>query len=415
MQNQTLSRQDKVQLKKLKKRKTRKKFFISISILLAIILSSSAWYFYSVYQTLQTTITNINSNELPPAEVVEDIKTDPFSILFIGIGTNGDDGQASLADSINLFTINPQQNYAEAVAIPRDSFVPFGKTCDWGAGYFDKITHATSASCLQTTLEDLLDTKINYYISIDFNGFVNIVDALGGVEMDVPDLREGFNAYPGDPSDGAYLNPKLKANNDQWCEHDSQRNPFAICFNHFGPQTVNGEQALALARSRHYDNDFGRSLRQSELIKSVITKATSSSAITSAASILNAVGDSIDTNVPSDQFISFADLGKNLLASKSSGKNSAFQMRTTQLAGIGGNFMGHRIQQKLYFSRVPIESIEDIRKKIFHSLSNRNSPFSPEVFDFTIKSDPLPAAFPTSPLLSVGDDITDPNDVKQYR
>ncbi len=408
------TRTQKGEIQQKKKRKRNKRIIISTVIILTVAIFLTAWYLFSVYQTYQQTLKNIADNDLPTAEVVENITVQPFSILFIGIGTNGSDGQATLADSINLFTINPEANYAEAIAVPRDSYLPFGSTCDWGVGYFDKITHATSSSCLQTSLEDVFDVKINYYISVDFLGFISIVDALGGVEMDVPDLRAGFEAYPGDPSDGAYLDPALK-NGEQWCEHNSNRDPFAICFSQFGPQLVNGEQALALARSRHYDGDFGRSLRQSELIKAIIEKATSASAITSANSLLSAVGDSIDTNIPSEQFFTFADLGKELLASKDSGTSDAFQIRTTQLSGIGGNFVGNRISQKLYFSTVPIASIEDIRRKIHHSLTDGAGPISPESFDFSIVSDSTPQAFTNSDVLMPGHDVSDPADVRQFR
>ncbi|GBU11349.1 transcriptional regulator [Erysipelotrichaceae bacterium] len=411
MNNQ--SRSSKSRNANLKKRKKYQKIFIITFSIFLLLAASTGAYSWSVYQTYLATAANVTENDIPAAEVIDDISIEPFSILFIGIGTNGNDGEASLADSINLLTINPQANYAEAIAIPRDSFLPFGEACDWGVGYYDKITHATSSSCLQTSLENVFDLKINYYVSADFNGFIKIIDALGGIEMEVPDLREGFENYAGDPSDGAFLSPSLKTG-DQWCEHNSNRDPFAICFSHFGPQILDGEQALALARSRHYDGDWGRSLRQSELIKAIITKTSSPSIIASAPRLLAAVGDSIETNIPPEQFFDFANLGKDLFSQQSVDESNKFSIRTTQLAGVGGIYPGHRIQENLYFSLVPIASIEDIRYKIKRALSDGDAPLSIENFDFAIDSSQQSNPYTDSELLTRYDDVSDTNTIHKF-
>ena len=393
--------------------KKTKQIIIGIFAVAFCLIAGGGGYIWTVYQNYQKTQTKVQGKDLPDAKQVLSIHDSPMNILFIGIGTNGHDGQNTLADSINLLTINPQKNYAEMIALPRDSFVPFGDQCEWGAGYYDKITHATGrdaggAKCLQTTLEDLFDVEINYYISLDFNGFVNIVDALGGVEMDIPDLRSGFEVYPGDPSDGMYLPPALK-DGTQWCEHDSQRNAFAICFNEFGVHQVNGEQALALARSRHYDSDLGRSLRQTELIKAIAKKANGASGLLSANALLDAVGDSVETNIPVEQFTKFIGLASRLFDEEAP---EPFLIRTTQLAGRGTSMPGDRITSTAYFSLVPTQSVEEIRQKLANALSEDERPIlSADGMSFSVEN----GGVTYNDYLGKGMDVTNPDVVRKFR
>lgn len=411
------TRLDKHETDRTKYKKQKKIIKIISFSVLSLILLLTGTQIFLVYQAYQKSLENISNEQLPDAAVVEDIKIQPFNFLLIGLGTNGNDAQNSLADSINLVSINPQNNYAEIIAVPRDAYLPFGASCEWGAKYYDKITHSTAtdaggAACLQSTLEEVFDIPINYYVSINFVGFVKIVDSLGGVEMNVPDLREGFENYPGDPSDGMRLNPDLK-DGTQWCEHDSMRNPFAVCFNKFGMQTVTGEQALALARSRHYDSDLGRSMRQTELIKAILAKGSSASTILSASSLIEAAGDTIETNIPSNQFLSFADLGKQL-ADKNPTNN--FTIRTTQLATVGDCFTGHRITTPgVCYGTVPIKSVEDIRYKLAAALSDGAPILTAQDLFFSTTPDTEILSYTNSETLFNGDDVTDPSIVRKYR
>ena len=361
---------------------TRKsKIFRYLKLTLAIVLVGIGGYGINVFVSFQRAIKDVGAGDTPSAVEIQNLNTEPFNILFIGLGTNGKDGEQPLADSINIFSVNPKENYAEAIAIPRDAYLPFGSSCEWGIGYFDKITHATgvSAECLQTTLTDVFGIDINYYVSVDFNGFVEIVDALGGIEMKVPDLVKAFNEYE-DPK----LKPELKTGT-QWCEHDSKRRRYRVCFDKFGKQTVTGEQALALARSRHYDGDAARNLRQTEMIKAILAKATSPSSLFSVSEILRTGGQAVTTNIPSNQFLGFFSLAQKMLG-KSAG--SAFEMRTTQLGGYDELLIGDRLGEELYFRVVPVTSIYNVSEKMWHATHDGKVVVSPETFDFSIEDDP---------------------------
>ena len=413
----TLTRLERTKDAREKQQKGNKRFWLILGIIVALLVTSIGGYGISIWQNYQKNIKEMNKNDLPDAKQVADVNKTPFTVLLIGLGTNGFDGENTLADSINILTVNPEKRIAEIVALPRDSYVPFGEACEWGAGYYDKVTHTTSvdaggAACLQSTLEDLFDIEINYYVSINFNGFVKIVDALGGITMNVPDLRSGFEAWQGDIDEGTYLDPSLKTG-DQWCEHNSNRDPYQICFKQFGEQVVNGEQALALARSRHYDSDLGRSLRQTELIKAIAKKSMSMSGLFSINGLLDAAGATIETNIPADQFPRFIPLAANLFGPDN---ETPMQIRTTQLAGRGSTFVGDRISSmEVYYSLVPISSIEDIRFKLATALdSNPEATLAVEGFFFTIgESDTTANA--SGDVIYDNMDVTDPETVRQFQ
>ena len=392
------------------KRKKNRWLKRSILLVLVIILVFAGIYIFNLANSYFRLTNKLENSNGPSATSVENVSMQPFSILFMGQGTNGRDGEDEMADSITLAVINPVKGYAEIFSIPRDSYLPRGKACDYAPGYFDKVTHTKNITCLESSMEELFDFDINYYVTLDFNGFISIVNALGGVEMNVPDLREGFNYFPG--AEDAYLPSSLK-DGQQWCEHNSNRDPYAICFRQFGPQIVDGEQALALARSRHYDSDFARSDRQSELIKAIIQKASSAGGLMSASGLLDAISDSVTTNIAPNQFLDFANLGKTLLAAKSGEGGTSFTIRTTQLAGASSTFDGDLGNAS--YNRVYASSIEDIREKIAFALNSADMPLTYTSFDYDIDG----SAYDTTAYMD-GDflkdtwDVSDPYYLKKF-
>jgi len=340
-------------------RKTNKKRWnkwrISITVFLVLVLlvgGGAGLYFYNMYGRLMT-----NFDATTNTDAVNDVSQDSFAVMLLGAGTNGQDGEGA-ADSITLFVLNPTAHLARIISVPRDSYLPRGASCS-AAGYYDKIANSgADTPCLKDTLEEVFDLKINYHMSINFVSFVKIVDALGGVEMDVPDLREAFESWTGDASDGTYLSSASpKKNGLQWCEHDSSRQPYAVCFDTFGKQQVDGEHALALARSRHYDSDFARSARQSELIRAIANKVASNFNVFLIDQLLSAAEGNIETNIPQSQLLDFATLGKELMSS-----GSDFSIQPLQLDGASSTFQGDLHHAS--FNQVSLFSIEHIRYQI---------------------------------------------------
>lgn len=184
-----------------------------------------------------------------------------------------------------LATFNKDEKSVNLLSIPRDSLVYIPEV-----GYEDKINHAHyfgGTTGAIETVENLLDIPVDYYVKVNFHAFVDVVDALGGISVDVPyEFKESDSM---DKRDSIHLMP--------------------------GVQDVGGEEALALARTRKLDNDIERGKRQQEIMKAVINKATSLNSILNYDDLLEAVGDNMTTNMTfSDMktFITYGTKGKNI-------------------------------------------------------------------------------------------------------
>ena len=233
---------------------------------------------------------------------------EPFTILLMGVdGLEADIKESSFnGDSLVLITFNPKTLNATMLSIPRDSYVPI--TCFAGQKK-NKITHAAwyGESCMMDTIENMFNVKIDYYVKINFRGVVNIVNELGGVDVDVP--------Y-------------------SFCEQDSLRR-FGenMIYINKGPQTLNGEQALALSRNRHgheecgpeYNqfegNDFIRGQNQQLVIQGMINKIKYIDSIDEFYGMLNAISISMETNMSTENILSFYNIAKDLLLKNKNAEN----------------------------------------------------------------------------------------------
>ena len=198
-----------------------------------------------------------------------DVSKKNFVFYISGIDTNGKVGAKARSDVNILVAVNPKDNKILMVNTPRDYYV---KLHDKKA--MDKLTHAGVYGIEESvgTLEDLYDININYYARVNFTTFINIVEELDGITVDVP---------------------------VSFCEQTSSRTSSKqICLKK-GKQTLNGEEALALSRTRHTiaGGDRGRGENQMLVLEAIIDKALSPKIITKYNSLLNSVSDSIITNL----------------------------------------------------------------------------------------------------------------------
>ena len=202
---------------------------------------------------------------------------DNVSILFVGIDdseTRGQGAEGSRSDALMLATLNNKTKTIKLLSIPRDSYVYIPHV-----GYKDKINHAhayggTRASI--ETVEELLDIPVDYYVRMNFNAFIEVVDALGGIEAEVP---------------------YAMLEKDEFDRNTVKLQP--------GLQTLNGKQALALARTRKQDNDIERGKRQQEILKAIITKTASVSSLTKYDDVIEAIGDNMKTDMTFKEMKSF--------------------------------------------------------------------------------------------------------------
>lgn len=213
-----------------------------------------------------------------------------INVLLLGIDKREGEQGPWRTDTMIVATLNPQTKTAAMLSIPRDLYVPIPAP---GAGenrintanfYGDSTKYPGGGPALaMRTVEYNFAIPINYYILIDFNGFRKIIDALGGIEINVATAID-------DPN---YPTP------DYGIEH------LVIPA---GLQHMDGDLALKYARSRESTSDFDRSKRQMQVILAARDKALKINAIAQAPQLLAQLKDSIQTDMPADQMLTLAPL-----------------------------------------------------------------------------------------------------------
>ncbi len=202
------------------------------------------------------------------------VSDDPFSVLLLGVEDYSDEYDQGRSDTIMVATFNPKDQTMKLVSIPRDTLVDI-------PGYEEnKINHSFSyggKELVIDTVEDFLDIPIDYYVTVNFDGFKNIIDEVGGVTVDVP-----FDFYD---------------INKDWEKFTFKE----------GKQKLNGEEALVYARMRKKDprGDFGRNERQRQIVTSLMDKVLSPKTFLKADDLAEEVGDNIETNMKIKEGLAF--------------------------------------------------------------------------------------------------------------
>ena len=277
----------------------------------------------------------------------------PFTVLLMGVDTLNSGGNG---DSLMLITFNPKTLNATILSIPRDTYVPIN------GGREDKITHAAwgGVNSVIRTIQGFTGIKINYYVKIGFKGVVDLVDALGGIEVDVPEVLDGV------------------------CEQDSHRSwKKPICFKK-GVQTLNGEAALAMARHRKTlaTGDFQRGVHQQIIVQGMINKLKTIKTASQAMDVLNAVSKSMDTNFTTKQLLSFYDIGKNIVLTSKSG--NLINLQQLYLTGSSQMISKCNHCMRLY-NFIPNQSSLNQIKKAMKDNLNPNHVNKTKTFDFNIE------------------------------
>lgn len=250
--------------------------------------------------------------------------TEPFTILLMGIDSTDEvlnKNAIANGDTLILVTFNPKTLNATMISIPRDSYVPI--SC-WAGKPENKITHAAGygTDCMMNTIKEYFDVNIDYYAKINFKGLVKLVDAVGGVEVDVP---------------------------KQLCTDNSSRDG-EICIQP-GRQVLNGEQALVFARNRKSfaNGDFARAQHQQEIVMALINKMKTITDVSTFMNILNTVSNSLDTNLTTKQILAFYNVGKDIIKkSLSSDEAELINIQQLYLDGVGQMIYDERARMVLW-------------------------------------------------------------------
>lgn len=304
------------------------KFFGILALLLAI---SAGFYTYSVYKSVTETVETMHQPlEREKSEKREEQlsfqKKEPFSVLLLGVDERANDGGRS--DTMIVLSVNPNIKSVEMLSIPRDT-----RTKIAGLEKVTKINHAFAyggAEMAVATVEQFLDIPIDYFIKVNMESFKEIVDAIGGITV--------FNDL-----DFAYGGTNFPA----------------------GEVELDGNDALKFIRMRYEDNrgDFGRQIRQREVIKAIIDKGASFTSLARYDSILEALGDNIKTNMT---FSEMKDIQQNY-------KDARKQIHQNEVKGEGQKIYDEEFGKELYFLVVPHDEQTRLQALMKKHLEMENS------------------------------------------
>ncbi len=301
----------------------------------------------------------------------EDIKSEgaslnkPFSMLLIGVDSSKDGVTSGYnADVLLLVTFNPKTLRATLTSVPRDMYL---KTACSNGTYrrINTTTWGSSSSCAVQTIENLFDVDIDYYAKINFKGVVQLVDAVGGIDIDVP-----YSVCEQNSS-------------RKWGSHTQ--------YIEKGWQHLNGEQALAFARNRHKPNDgsktgkamakycaswtagsrsdYNRGKNQMKVILGIVSAGTKMTDPNKVVNVLEIVKSNFQTNVKSKDLLSMYNLAKSIIVSDNTNIVNVQRMQLTGSSAWGKIYDTPSKSYPAVIIPYP-GSISDIKKEIKANLKN---------------------------------------------
>ena len=200
----------------------------------------------------------------------------PDKTVVMLMGVDEREGDVGRSDTLMIATLDAKKHKAAILSVPRDTRVKIK-----GHG-FDKINAAYAYGghkLTQNTVEDLLGVEMEHYVIINVNAFTKIIDAIGGIDINVE--KRMYYEDPWDDNGGLVINL------------------------YPGQQHMDGKTAITYVRYRDEEGDIGRITRQQKFMKAVMDKLTSPSIIPRIPAIIGEVVDSINTDLSVKQMIEF--------------------------------------------------------------------------------------------------------------
>jgi polyisoprenyl-teichoic acid--peptidoglycan teichoic acid transferase len=283
-----------------KKNKRGKKIFLKVFIFTAVFLLIGLTLFASCANVPEQANSFINKIPIfgqirhlakSSDRLLKNEETGRVNILLLGMGGKGHDG-AYLTDTIMLASLDVKNKKVSLLSIPRDLSIPVEGASDWTKiNNINAFAEAKSAGsggmAISQAVSDILDIPIDYYVRADFDGFKNIIDKIGGVDVQVENTLDDYSY----PIDGQEDNPDYYAR-----------------FNHLhvdkGLQHMDGSLALKFARSRHGSgsegSDFARARRQQLILEATKQKLMTVGILLNPvklSEIISELNNHVDTNL----------------------------------------------------------------------------------------------------------------------
>lgn len=256
-----------------------------------------------------------------------DVTKDSYNIFISGIDTYGSVTKVSRSDVNMLVTVNTNENKILLTSIPRDYYVLLPKYDE-----YDKLTHAGiyGIDTSIDAIENLLDTKINYYVKVNFTSLIDVVDALEGIEVN--------SNYDFTTQDGYHFTKGLNE--------------------------LNGIEALSFVRERKAfaEGDRIRGQNQQLMLTALINKVMSPTIIMNYADLLDALKDKFVTNITDTEVTDFIQMQ---LAN-----NASWSIESISLDGTDSyNYTYSYQNSKLYVMKPNSKSVEKAQEKIAEVLN----------------------------------------------
>ena len=288
-----------------------------------------------------------------------DVTEVPFTVLLMG----NDGGRT---DTLMLASVNPKAMQVTLTSIARDSYVPIA--CYPGQSR-DKINHARTINrdCTIKTVENILDISIDFFVEINFQGVVDLVDSLGTLTIDSP---AAFYGNIETEEGGGVFIPK-------------------------GVSELNGHQVLAFARERKsfLSGDFQRQKNQQQIIDVMLSKVIETRDVNKVVNLIKATGQNVETNMSLPQLIDLMNLGIMKMESTFLNNSEIFTIYGSRVTGRGAMWYSAEYGQEIYYYILYDGSINDA--KAFISMNTRADGILeiPTGFNYKITDEYTPPIF----------------------
>jgi len=253
-------------------------------------------------------------------EDLPNLAKERVNILLLGIDKRAQEQGPSRTDTMIVLTIDPQNKTAGMLSIPRDLWVPI-------PGYSENRINTAhflgerdqypggGPALAKKTVQYTLGIPIHYYARINFEGFEKLVDAIGGITIDVKEAIHD-DKYP--DSNYGYMTIDIPA----------------------GVQDMDGKTALQYARARHGGSDFLRARRQQQVLKAIRDKVFSLNIpLTKIPEMLRIVGNSVQTDLSLNEMYALAKLGREIAAEDIKSAVIDESMTTAQVTPDGASVL----------------------------------------------------------------------------
>ena len=303
----------------------------------SIVSSDETLYAYYPDTSILTSFSSSVEAESVAAET-KDLTSEPFTVLLSG-------ENEGLADTIIIVSVNPVSMTVTMTSIARDSYVPI--TCYNNSSSKINAAHAVSEACLVDTVEQLTGIDIDYTVEFNFASVIEIVDAVGGVEV------QNDTSFDG----------------QSWNLETDELEVIPIPYDENGGYVhMNGQEALGFVRERHafIDGDFARQRHQQAVIEAVIQKVMATNNPNTYLNILSAVGDNMKTNMSSNAVLSFISYAMGKLNRYWNPSNPAgiFNFVTGRITGYSSSVYDPTYGFNLYTYELYDGAIEDAKKAV---------------------------------------------------